>query len=81
MLRRNSELEEVVSQRTQALREKHEHLEAIWNSAFDAIITIDSQGRIETANRAAAKVFGYSHHEMIGEECHNADALTIPRRT
>lgn len=67
MLRRNAELEEVVSHRTQALREKHEHLEAIWNSAFDAIITIDSQGRIETANRAAEKMFGYSHAEMIGQ--------------
>ncbi|MBM3272864.1 PAS domain S-box protein [Candidatus Kaiserbacteria bacterium] len=67
MRRRNAELEEVVSQRTQALREKHEHLEAIWNSAFDAIITIDSQGRIETANRAAAKMFGYTNAEMIGQ--------------
>ncbi|QDU29258.1 Sensor protein FixL [Anatilimnocola aggregata] len=67
MQRRNAELEEVVSHRTQALREKHEHLEAIWNSAFDAIITIDSQGRIETANRAAEKMFGYSNVEMIGQ--------------
>jgi len=67
MQRRNAELEEVVSHRTQALREKHEHLEAIWNSAFDAIITIDSQGRIETANRAAEKMFGYSNAEMIGQ--------------
>lgn len=67
MQRRNTELEEVVSHRTQALREKHEHLEAIWNSAFDAIITIDSQGRIETANRAAERMFGYSNAEMIGQ--------------
>jgi PAS domain S-box-containing protein len=67
MQRRNRELEEVVSHRTQALREKHEHLEAIWNSAFDAIITIDSQGRIETANRAAERMFGYSNAEMVGQ--------------
>jgi len=66
MQRRNAELEELVSQRTQALREKHEHLEAIWNSAFDAIITIDGRGRIETANRAAEKMFGYSNAEIIG---------------
>jgi PAS domain S-box-containing protein len=65
--RRNAELEDAVSQRTQALREKHDHLQAIWNSAFDAIITIDSQGLIETANRAAEKMFGYSHSEMIGQ--------------
>jgi two-component system, LuxR family, sensor kinase FixL len=67
MQRRNAEMEEVVSQRTQALREKHEHLEAIWNSAFDAIITIDGQGVIETINRAAERMFGYSHAEMIGQ--------------
>lgn len=67
LTQRNAELEEVVSHRTQALREKHEHLEAIWNSAFDAIITIDINGMIETANRAAEKMFGYSHSEMIGQ--------------
>lgn len=67
MQRRNAELEEVVSHRTQALREKHEHLEAIWNSAFDAIITIDSRGQIETANLAAEKMFGYCNAEMIGQ--------------
>jgi two-component system sensor kinase FixL len=67
MQRRNAELEEVVSQRTQALREKHEQLQAIWNSAFDAIITIDSQGLIETANQAAEKIFGYTSAEMLGQ--------------
>ena len=65
--RQNAELEEVVSHRTQALREKHEHLEAIWNSAFDAIITIDDRGRIETANRAAERMFGFTNAEMIGQ--------------
>ncbi len=64
---RNTELEQVVSQRTQDLRDKHEHLRAIWNSAFDAIITIDSQGHIETANRAAENMFSYSSDDMIGQ--------------
>jgi PAS domain S-box-containing protein len=67
LLTRNAELEEVVSHRTQALRAKHEHLQAVWNSAFDAIVTIDSQGQIETVNRAAEKMFGYSSVEMIGQ--------------
>lgn len=67
MQRRNAELEQAVSQRTQALRRKHEHLEAIWNSAFDAIITIDSRGVIETINRATEKMFGYSAAEMVGQ--------------
>lgn len=64
---RNAELEEVVAERTQALREKHEHLQAIWNSAFDAMITIDSSGLIETTNRAAETMFGYSSAEMTGQ--------------
>jgi PAS domain S-box-containing protein len=64
---RNSELEEVVAQRTQSFRDKHEHLQAIWNSAFDAIITIDNQGIIETTNRAAEKILGYSSAELVGQ--------------
>lgn len=64
---RNAFLEEVVAERTQALREKHDHLQAIWNSAFDAIITIDHQGLIETVNKAAEAMFGYSTAEMIGQ--------------
>jgi PAS domain S-box-containing protein len=67
LLSHNAELEKVVAERTHALRVKHEHLQAIWNSAFDAIITIDSQGQIETANRAAEKMFGYSSDEMTGQ--------------
>ncbi len=64
---RNTELEEVVTDRTHELREKHEHLQALWNSAFDAIITIDGQGRIETANRAAETMFGYTSVELTGQ--------------
>ncbi len=64
---RNDELEELVAQRTQIIREKHEHLQAIWDSAFDAIITIDSRGLIETANRAAEKMFGYTSAELLGQ--------------
>jgi len=64
---RNADLEEVVTEGTRALRRNHEHLQALWNSAFDAIITIDSQGLISTANRAAETMFGYSSAEMIGQ--------------
>jgi len=64
--RQTKELAELVSLRTQELRDKHEHLQAIWNSAFDAIFTIDSLGVIETVNRAAERMFGYSATEMIG---------------
>lgn len=47
-------------------------LRPIPNSAFDAIITIDSRGSIQTVNWAAEKLFGYSAAEMIG---HNVSIL------
>ncbi len=65
--RRNKELESAVADRTRVLQEKQEHLQAIWDSAFDAIITIDRHGLIETANRATEKMFGYSAAELLGQ--------------
>jgi two-component system CheB/CheR fusion protein len=65
--RRNKELESSVAERTRVLQEKQEHIQAIWDSAFDAIITIDHRGLIETANRATEKMFGYSAAELLGQ--------------
>ena len=65
--RRNKELESAVADRTRVLQEKQEHLQAIWDSAFDAIITIDHRGLIETANRATEKMFGYAASELLGQ--------------
>ena len=73
--RRTEELEKIVRQRSLALREKHEHLKAVWNSAFDAIITIDSLGTIISANRAAEVMFDYSASEFIGR---NVNSLMPP---
>ncbi len=64
---RNEELESAVADRTKVLQEKQEHLQAIWDSAFDAIITIDRRGLIETANRAAETMFGYTSAELLGQ--------------
>lgn len=41
-------------------------LEAIFNIAVDAIISIDSEGIISAFNPAAEKLFGYSSDEAIG---------------
>lgn len=65
--RRNKELEAAVADRTRVLQEKQEHLQAIWDSAFDAIITIDHKGVIETANRATEEMFGYTVAELLGQ--------------
>ena len=41
-------------------------LEAIIDHAIDGIITIDNRGLIESINTAASSLFGYSDHEVIG---------------
>ncbi len=48
------------------------YLEAVFEAATDAIITINEVGIIETLNPAAEKLFGYDEEEMIG---HNISML------
>ena len=45
----------------------HTRLEAILETAVDAIISINSVGIIDTFNPAAEKLFGYSTDEVIGK--------------
>jgi two-component system CheB/CheR fusion protein len=65
--RANEILEQQVADRTQSVREREERLEAILNTATDAIITINPQGIIQSANPAAERMFGYAGDEMIGQ--------------
>lgn len=43
-----------------------DHLAAVFQSAVDAIISIDALGIIKSVNPAAAKLFGYTNTELIG---------------
>ncbi len=55
-------------QRTQAqkqLRESKMQTAAVIDFADDAIITIDENGTVESANQATLDMFGYEHHEII----------------
>jgi PAS domain S-box-containing protein len=54
-------------QAEQALVDKEARLEAILDTAMDAIITIDQRGIIQSVNAAAAKMFGYTIDEMLGQ--------------
>ncbi|MDQ5853033.1 MAG: PAS domain S-box protein, partial [Chloroflexota bacterium] len=49
------------------LRSVSENLQAVVDNAMDAIITIDSQGIIESFNPAAERMFGYAAAEAIGQ--------------
>jgi two-component system CheB/CheR fusion protein len=51
----------------QSLIASEERLQAILNTAADAIITIDYQGIIQSVNSATERMFGYSAAEMIGQ--------------
>jgi two-component system, LuxR family, sensor kinase FixL len=53
-------------QSEQALRDGAARLDAIVGTAVDGILTIDERGVIETVNRAAEELFGYTAAEMIG---------------
>lgn len=49
-------------------------LKAVLDAAVDAVVVIDSSGTIETFNRAAERLFGYSASELLGQNV----ALLMP---
>jgi diguanylate cyclase (GGDEF)-like protein/PAS domain S-box-containing protein len=63
-------------QQARALKERlHEavlHTQTILDNVADGVITIDTEGRIESFNQAACGVFGYAAQELIG---HNVSRL------
>jgi two-component system CheB/CheR fusion protein len=61
------QLEREVERRTAALLEREERLRAIHDNALNAIITMNSQGIIQSVNRGAGTMFGYAEREMLGK--------------
>ena len=55
------------SEMTRALAVSEHRMEAILESANDAIISIDDRGRVVLWNRGAAEMFGYTSDDMMGE--------------
>jgi len=60
---KNRELEATA----QSLRTSQAHNQAILETAIDGIVTIDERGCIQTFNPAAARLFGYTHDEVLGK--------------
>lgn len=58
-----------------ALRMSEHRVRAILSTTVDAIITADERGRIESFNKAAEKLFGYTEAEVIGK---NLNVLMPP---
>jgi PAS domain S-box-containing protein len=59
----------------EAVRASEARMRGVLDSALDAVITMNEDGRIEEFNPAAEKLFGYSADAVIGEEM---AALVIP---
>ncbi len=59
------------------LRESEIRLRAITDSAYDAILMMDPEGRISYWNPAAERIFGYTRTEVIGQMMHS---LIAPSR-
>ena len=53
-----------VKDSTARLREREARLQAILNKAADAILTIDGDGLLMSANAAAGRLFGYTPEQM-----------------
>ena len=69
----NERLREEVRIRKQAEREATDNAQrtrAIVDSTLDAIITIDSQGIIQSANQTTVTMFGYEMNELLGSSIH-----------
>ncbi len=70
-----------------SLKQSKDHLEAIVDSAVDAILTVDDQGVIARLNPATERLFGYPREQMLnkpvvsfltkcaGEQPHQASAI------
>src|SRR6478609_8332060 len=50
-----------------ALRESENKINAIINTAVDGIITINERGIMEMINPSAARIFGYTQEELMGQ--------------
>lgn len=62
----NRRLEEQVNQRTAQLRQANQYLEGILANIGEALLVLDPDGHIKSANPAACTMLGYEEQALIG---------------
>ncbi|MBT5869245.1 MAG: response regulator [Nitrospinaceae bacterium] len=67
LLQAYGNLEERVENATDSIKDKEKYLDVITHHMIDGLITIDPQGRMQSINSAAEKLFGYSASELSGK--------------
>jgi PAS domain S-box-containing protein len=80
----NEDLEQKIAARTRELldsirvaRDSQEKLQAIVDTALDAVVRMDRQGRIVGWNTQAEKIFGWQRDEVLGLDL---DQCIVPER-
>lgn len=63
----NADLDRRVQERTHELTDREVRLHGIMDNVSDGIVTIDEKGIVESANRAAWRMFGYAEADLIGQ--------------
>ena len=61
-----AQIEALVLDRTARLRDREARLQAILDNAADAIVTVDRDGMLVSANTATAALFGYPPQHLPG---------------
>jgi PAS domain S-box-containing protein len=51
---------------SQQLKASEQHLRSIFDTALDAIITVDHTGTLRSANRAVSRLLGWAPQEVVG---------------
>lgn len=52
----------------EALREREERLQGVLASVAEGIVTINDSGRVESANPAAERMFGFGRGQLVGRD-------------
>jgi PAS domain S-box-containing protein len=61
----------------ETLRRSEAEIRAVLETVVDGIVTIDEKGIVQSFNPAAARIFGYSSDEVIGQNI----AILMPERS